>query len=109
MEVTNQVWSVANECVQVLSKLDALIIEAEDKKHAKDLIEDSRGRFQVWAANIGARQLSGSRKSLDFRLRDAPLVRSSVISGLYRLKRCATKSTRWLSNVERRVLNKPPD
>lgn len=95
MEATNQVWSVANECVQVFSKLAALRIEAadeKDKKRAKDLIEDSRGRFQVWAANIGARQLLESRKSLDFRLKDSPLVRSSVISGLQRLRRCATKS-----------------
>lgn len=96
MKATNQVWSVANECVQVFSKLDALRIEGADEKderHAKDLIEDSRGRFQVWAANIGALQSPESRKSLDFRLKDALLVRSSVISGLHRLIRCATKST----------------
>ncbi|KAH7136277.1 hypothetical protein EDB81DRAFT_693283 [Dactylonectria macrodidyma] len=49
------------------------------------LLEDELGRFRVWAANLGAFQDSKSPRSLDYRLRDGPVMRSSVVSGLKRL------------------------
>jgi secreted Zn-dependent insulinase-like peptidase len=45
-------------------------------------LEDERGRLRVWASNLGALQQETSRKSLDYRLRDAPLMRTTVALGL---------------------------
>lgn len=49
------------------------------------LLEDELGRFRVWAANLGAFQDPNSPRSLEYRLRDGPVMRSSVVSGLKRL------------------------
>lgn len=49
-------------------------------------LEDEQGRFRVWASNLGALQPADSMKSLDQRLKDAPLMRRSVVSGLERLQ-----------------------
>ncbi|KAK3312892.1 hypothetical protein B0H66DRAFT_382716 [Apodospora peruviana] len=48
-------------------------------------VEDCRGRFRVWSFNLGAHQPVDSQKSLDFRLRDAPRMRDSVVRVLHRL------------------------
>jgi hypothetical protein len=66
--------------------------ECQDEDNIEEFVEDSRGRFNVWAANIGALHPSRSKVSLDSRLGDAPLMRSSVISGLERLQRSETRS-----------------
>ncbi|KAK7422980.1 hypothetical protein QQX98_001270 [Neonectria punicea] len=52
----------------------------------RQLLEDELGRFRVWAANLGAFQDPKSPRSLDYRLRDGPVMRSNVVSGLERLK-----------------------
>ncbi|KAI9763315.1 MAG: hypothetical protein M1839_006520 [Geoglossum umbratile] len=49
-------------------------------------IEDEFGRFRVWAANIGALQKGHS--SLDYRLREAPLVQENVQKLLKELHSC---------------------
>lgn len=59
----------------------------------QDSINDAYGRFNVWAANIGAMQPELSLKSLDSRLRYAKLMRESVISGLERLIGVQNRST----------------
>lgn len=46
-------------------------------------LEDEVGRFRLWAANIGA--LSKGHSSLDYRLRDAPLVHEGVLKLLNEL------------------------
>lgn len=50
-----------------------------------DAVADAHGRFNVWAANLGAFQPPQSSKSLDFRLKDAEVMRGSVVSALERL------------------------
>lgn len=47
-------------------------------------IEDEFGRFRLWAANIGA--LSRGHGSLDYRLRDAPLVLEGALKLLNELQ-----------------------
>ncbi|OBT95745.1 hypothetical protein VE01_06431 [Pseudogymnoascus verrucosus] len=47
-------------------------------------IEDEFGRFRLWAANIGA--LSRGHSSLDYRLRDAPLVLEGALKLLNELQ-----------------------
>jgi hypothetical protein len=54
--------------------------------------KDERGRLNVWASNVGARQDSSSSASLDYRLRQAPLMRAGIIRGLERVKRLITRS-----------------
>lgn len=58
-----------------------------------EAITDAQGRFNVWAANLGALQPSQSMKSLDSRLKEAELMRKSVIAGLERLEGVQTRST----------------
>ncbi|OBT75924.1 hypothetical protein VF21_05770 [Pseudogymnoascus sp. 05NY08] len=47
-------------------------------------VEDEFGRFRLWAANIGA--LSRGHSSLDYRLRDAPLVLEGALKLLNELQ-----------------------
>ncbi|KAH7198805.1 uncharacterized protein B0J16DRAFT_360480 [Fusarium flagelliforme] len=55
-------------------------------------LEDEQGRFRIWASNLGALQPADSTKSLDRRLKDAPLMRKSVASGLERLELSAKRA-----------------
>lgn len=80
--------SVASNCITGF-----LSCVANSHHRDLDAIDDARGRFNVWAANVGALQPPHSLKSLDFRLKDADLMRKSVISGLERLSGVQTKST----------------
>lgn len=53
-------------------------------------LEDEFGRFRVWAANIGALQKGHS--SLDYRLREAPLVQENVQKLLKEVHDCLQES-----------------
>ena len=55
-------------------------------------IEDEFGRFRLWAANIGA--LSRGHGSLDYRLRDAPLVLEGALKLLNELQQELHQSRR---------------
>ncbi|KAM0229162.1 hypothetical protein ACHAPO_010192 [Fusarium lateritium] len=55
-------------------------------------LEDERGRLRVWASNLGALQPETSKKSLDYRLRDAPLMRTTVALGLEDLHSSADRA-----------------
>ncbi|VTO85334.1 unnamed protein product [Fusarium graminearum] len=55
-------------------------------------LEDERGRLRVWASNLGALQQETSKKSLDYRLRDAPLMRTTVALGLENLHASADRA-----------------
>lgn len=48
-----------------------------------EALEDEQGRFRVWSGNLGALQKGHS--SLDYRLRDAPLLRTNVLKLLNEL------------------------
>lgn len=50
-----------------------------------EMIDDTHGRFNVWAANLGALHPPRSPKSLEFRLKDSHLMSQSVKSSLERL------------------------
>lgn len=47
-------------------------------------LEDEYGRFRVWTGNLGAQQKGHS--SLDYRLRDSPLLQSNVLKLLRELE-----------------------
>ena len=59
-------------------------------------IEDEFGRFRLWAANIGA--LSRGHSSLDYRLRDAPVVLEGALKLLNELQQELHQSRRPLPN-----------
>lgn len=69
-------------------RLLAAALEGGDAAH-RDLIapaslEDEYGRFRVWSGNLGAQQKGHS--SLDYRLRDSPLLQSNVLKLLQELE-----------------------
>ncbi|KAJ0120191.1 ankyrin repeat protein [Diaporthe amygdali] len=65
-----------------------------------EAITDAQGRFNVWAANLGALQPPQSMKSLDSRLKEAELMRKSVIAGLERLEGVQTRTTQILTGKQ---------
>ena len=48
-----------------------------------EALEDEQGRFRVWSGNLGALQKGHS--SLDYRLRDSPLLQMNVLKLLNEL------------------------
>ncbi|TDZ24339.1 hypothetical protein Cob_v003073 [Colletotrichum orbiculare MAFF 240422] len=68
---------------------------AKHDQHA--LAEDSRGRFRVWAANIGALLPVASSKSLDTRVKNSQLIKVTIISGLERIITSSRKALQILS------------
>jgi len=83
--------ALSNECAREISRIVDDVCLSNEKSRLEIPVEDVRGRFRIWAANIGALQPAHSPKSLDHRLRDSKLTRSGVISGLERLHTCALR------------------
>ncbi|KAF4478469.1 hypothetical protein CGGC5_v013594 [Colletotrichum fructicola Nara gc5] len=87
--------TIAELGTSCLDTLDHLVDKSsssnEDGRYA--LVEDCRGRFRVWAANIGALRPKTSPKSLDYRVREADDMRSSIVSGLGRIKESGTSGS----------------
>lgn len=86
--------SLASQCSHGFTNLTAeadRVVESNRGDDLEEAIHDARGRFNVWAANLGALQLPHSSRSLDSRLRDAALMRSSITSGLERLADVQTR------------------
>lgn len=74
-------------CFQSFSELEAHISsgsQSPSKQMDEDGFLDELGRLRVWAANIGAHRTG--RISLDFRLRDAPHIRTQIQGLLYDLE-----------------------
>ncbi|EKJ76919.1 hypothetical protein NXS19_011110 [Fusarium pseudograminearum] len=73
-------------------------------------LEDERGRLRVWASNLGALQQDTSKKSLDYRLRDAPLMRTTVALGLENLCSSADRALAIINgSVPNRSATLPSD
>lgn len=89
------IWAYASKCISEFSRCVATSHDVE-----QEAIIDARGRFNVWAANLGALQPPHSLKSLDARLKEADLMRTSVMSGLERLAGVQTRSTRTLQSTK---------
>lgn len=71
-----------NDLCSVLKSL----VDSENEGVTLKNIENERGRFRVWAGNIGAHRIGG-RASLDYRLREASDVKSEVVQILDYLRR----------------------
>jgi hypothetical protein len=57
-----------------------------------ETLQDEFGRLRVWSGNLGALQKGHS--SLDYRLRDSPLLSSNVLKLLHELKENLTAGMR---------------
>ncbi|PVI03472.1 hypothetical protein DM02DRAFT_652592 [Periconia macrospinosa] len=62
-----------------------------------DALQDEIGRFRVWCGNIGALQKGHS--SLDYRLRDSPLLSSNVLKLLQELENNITAASQIISGA----------
>ena len=83
------IFAASRDCSKAM---DDLFTVTRVQSNLETLAWDGRGRFRLWASNIGALQSSNSSKSLDYRLRDASLMRQSVVSGLDRLLSITSRS-----------------
>lgn len=77
MASTIRLRTAAN--VRLFQHLSSLLVSSDSELRAlidRDALEDEFGRFRVWAGNLGALQKGHS--SLDYRLRDSPLLSSNT-------------------------------
>ncbi|KAI0903527.1 hypothetical protein F4823DRAFT_273418 [Ustulina deusta] len=96
---------LATTCSQSLNRT-ATALANEDTTLIQDQINDEKGRFWVWASNLGATHTATSSKSLDFRLQKSHRMRQSVIEGLERLLEI---SNRLYDIISRRLPNRKAD
>lgn len=81
-------------CVRAFQTLSASLSSADgDSVYLIDAdeLQDELGRFRVWSGNLGALQKGHS--SLDYRLRDSPLLSSNVLKLLSELENNLSEGT----------------
>ncbi len=83
--VTPRIAAIAIKCRSSIT--DLLVAATDEHCCARDFlaprdVEQIQDRFNQWAGNLGALQPFESPISLEHRLRDAPLVRESIINSL---------------------------
>ncbi|KAK5708837.1 hypothetical protein LTR17_020324 [Elasticomyces elasticus] len=67
--------STVNQCFDAF---DSLWQAAESPSELSLALQEERGRFKVWTANISAHRAVTSRRSLEYRLRDSSNLRDTV-------------------------------
>lgn len=76
--------SATKSCLQAFVLLSARLQEhVEFHARLEDVLEES-GRFRIWAGNLGA--LASGHGALDWRLRDASVMRTAVLMLLHELR-----------------------
>jgi hypothetical protein len=84
-----KVAAIAMACQKgIASLLAAVTVEdccVRDFLHGRD-VQQMQERYNQWAGNLGALQHFKSPLSLEHRLRDAPLVRDSILNTLIDLR-----------------------
>ena len=84
-QATSNLSAITGKCqVGIKKLLEATTNEEnglDDLVHARD-VQQMQDRFNQWAGNLGALQPSESALSLEYRLREAPLIRQSMMSSL---------------------------
>lgn len=80
-----QIEELATECRKGIAELLAAAISEDSSVkgvlHGRD-IQQMQERYDQWAGNLGALRHFKSALSLEHRLRDAPLVRESILKTL---------------------------
>src|ERR1700744_1828133 len=88
-------------CVLHLQSLSSGLHTSDDavKEHiSSEALEDEHGRFRVWSGNLGALQKGHS--SLDYRLRDSPLLQTNVLKFIEELQN-ALKEAAYVATGQR--------
>ncbi|TGJ79342.1 hypothetical protein E0Z10_g9424 [Xylaria hypoxylon] len=92
--------TLASNCASYLNDIVAVLIEDDTAATSlRERIEDERGRFGIWASNLGAFHNAQSVKSLEFRLRNSERMHQSVMDGLNRLAELSYRVYRILSGI----------
>lgn len=82
---TLKVAAIAFNCQSSITNLLAAATRegccVRDFLHSRD-VQEMQDRFNQWVGNLGALQTSESPLSIEHRLRDAPLVRKSILNSL---------------------------
>ena len=86
--------SVHNSILEALDSICNLEIgggENEEASNAKAFFIDERGRFRIWAKNVGAHRHQNNKASLEYRLQEAPHILSALLVLLQDLERLITE------------------
>lgn len=78
------IFTLASGCRQSFAALTKELIVRPSVLMPRELVENEGGRFRVWCGNLGALQQSFA--SLDYRLRESPVILSSVCGLLQQLR-----------------------
>ena len=78
------IFKLASDCLQLFGRLGRELDVQPTVLMPLKAIQSERGRFRVWCGNLGALQQSFA--SLDYRLRDAPIMLSNVVKLLHQLQ-----------------------
>lgn len=85
----NQISSLVGQAVLSLKDLSQLLLLTDgpgfDATKSQALITSYLARFKIWVGSLGAHRASGTR-SLEYKLRDASLIRNHVVSLLHDLR-----------------------
>ena len=91
---SSSIHSRYQACESLLTGIFEAVPSASNTEH-QCLIEDARGRLRIWADNVGAVRPPKSSASLDYRLRDADVMRSGIESALDRLLSLAQRGVHF--------------
>lgn len=80
-----EIRNIAQDCQTSIATL--LATAKDDDSHVKDLVnerdvEEIQERFGQWVGNLGALQASKSPLSLEYRLRNSPMVKNVILKTL---------------------------
>jgi hypothetical protein len=78
------IFSLASDCLQSFVGVDKELHARPTALMPREAIENECGRFRIWCGNLGALQQSFA--SLDYRLRESPLMLCSVCKLLQQLR-----------------------
>lgn len=86
MDPDHDIFSLASGsgCQQSFAALDKELHARPTALMPREAIDNERGRFRIWSGNLGALQQSFA--SLDYRLRESPVMLSSVCKLLEQLR-----------------------
>ncbi len=90
-----EISNLASDCLQSFVGLNKELDTRPSALMPREAMEDECGRFRIWCGNMGALQQSFA--SLDYRLREAPVMLSSVCRLLQQLRSNLAESKRYSS------------
>jgi len=86
--------SVHDSILVALDSICGLEIDSEENEeasNAKAFFIDERGRFRIWAKNVGAHRHEKDKASLEHRLQEAPHIRFTLLMLLKNLESLITE------------------